>query len=275
MPAAESLHRRTRRTLDELAVRPRRGLGQNFLVAPHVVSRIVAAAGAEGRTVVEIGSGVGAKSEALAAVVAKLCLVEIDPRMAAALRERFAKESHVEVLEADALDVDYVRLLGGGEPAVVVANLPYSVGSQILLRLLEHRHAFDRLVLMLQREVAERLAASPGTKAYGLLTVWTALYGKPRVLFRVPPSAFVPRPRVESAVLSIALQNEPRADVPDERWFREVVRAAFAQRRKTLRAALARIGPAEKIERAGIDPRRRGETLTLDEFAALARSLAN
>jgi 16S rRNA (adenine1518-N6/adenine1519-N6)-dimethyltransferase len=190
------------------------------------------------------------------------------------LRDRFATTANVEVLEADAIDVDYARLLADHDPAVVVANLPYSVGSQILLRLLEFRACFDRLVLMLQREVAERLAAKPATKEYGLLTVWTALYGSTRLLFRVPAGAFMPRPRVESAVLSIDLQVEPRAGVTDERWFREVVRAAFAQRRKTLRAALARLGPAEAIERAGIDPRRRGETLSLDEFAALARSLA-
>jgi len=270
----ESLHRKTRRVLAEMDVRPSRALGQNFLVAPHVVERIVAAAGVENRTVVEIGPGIGTMSEALAPVASKLFLVEVDRRMAEALRGRFADRPRVQVVPADALEVDYEAMLAGSKPAIVVANLPYSVGSQILLRLLDHRACFDRLVLMLQREVAERLAAKPGTKAYGLLTVWTALYGSARVVFRVPAGAFVPRPKVESAVVSIDLQTAPRADVVDERWFREVVRAAFAQRRKTLRAALAKLGTAEAIERAGIDPRRRGETLSLEEFAGLARSLA-
>ena len=274
MARAQSLHGKTRRELAALDLRPRRSLGQNFLVSPHVVSRIVEAADVAGRTVLEIGPGLGAMSEALAAVASKLVLVEVDHRMAASLRERFATATHVEVVEADATRIDFARLLDGSAPAVVVANLPYSVGSQILLRLLEFRSSFERLVLMLQREVAERLAAQPATKAYGLLTVWTALYGVPRILFRVPPGAFEPRPRVDSAVVSIALQREPRAAIDDERWFREVVRAAFAQRRKMLRAALAKLGPPEAIARAGISPERRGETLSLDEFAALARSLA-
>jgi 16S rRNA (adenine1518-N6/adenine1519-N6)-dimethyltransferase len=274
MARAQSLHGKTRRALAALELRPRRSLGQNFLVSPQVVSRIVQAADVAGRTVVEIGPGLGAMSEALAAVASKLVLVEVDGRMAGRLRERFATATHVEVVEADATRVDYARLLDGSAPAVVVANLPYSVGSQILLRLLEFRASFDRLVLMLQREVAERLAAKPATKAYGLLTVWTTLYGVPRILFRVPPGAFEPRPRVDSAVVWIALQPEPRAAIDDERWFREVVRAAFAQRRKMLRAALAKLGPPEAIARAGIAPERRGETLSLDEFAALARSLA-
>jgi len=273
MSAAESLHRRTRDTLDRLGVRPRRRLGQNFLVASPVVERIIAVAGAAGKTVVEIGPGVGALSDALAAVAAELLLVEIDPRMAQRLAERYAPFAHVRVVTGDALDVDFNALLAGRERAIAIGNLPYSVGTVILARLLESRARFERLVLMLQREVAERLVAAPGTKPYGALTVLTALYGEARIALRVSPGAFVPRPKVDSAVVSIAVATAPRAGVADANRFREIVRRAFGQRRKTLRAALAAVATAADIERAGIDPRRRGETLSLDEFATLANVL--
>lgn len=274
-PDAGSLHRRTRDALGCLGVEPRRHLGQNFLVASPVVERIVAAAGAAGRIVVEIGPGIGALSDSLATLARELFLVEIDPRMARRLADRFASKRNVHVVAADALAVDYAELLAGRPRAVAVGNLPYSVGSQILLRLIEARASFERLVLMLQREVAERLIAKPGTKAYGLLTLWTALHGEAEIVLRVSPGSFVPRPRVESAVVSIRLNTEPRVPVHDEERFRVVVRAAFGKRRKTLRAALAGLARAVDIERAGIEPGRRGETLSLAEFANLANSLGD
>ncbi|MBI2963995.1 MAG: 16S rRNA (adenine(1518)-N(6)/adenine(1519)-N(6))-dimethyltransferase RsmA [Deltaproteobacteria bacterium] len=273
MAAAESLHRRTREGLAALGVRPRRRLGQSFLVDPRVVARIVAEANVAGRTVVEIGPGLGALSEALAEGAARLDLVEIETRLAERLREQFRGRPQVRVLAADALRVDYEALVGAGPRALVVANLPYSVGSQILLRLIEARAGFERLVVMLQREVAERLVARPGSKAYGTITLWTALYGRAELLFRVSPAAFVPRPKIESAVVSIALDVEPRVALADEQHFRTVVRAAFAQRRKMLRAALARLATPGEIEAAGIDPRRRGETLSIEEFARLSNEL--
>lgn len=273
MSARESLHQRTRSALGGLGVHPRRRLGQNFLADPRVAARIVEAAAVNGRVVVEIGAGMGALSESLAAAAGELFLVELDARLAAALRERFAGVAHVQVVAADALEVDYGRLLDGRRRAVVVANLPYSVGSQILLRLITFRAAVERLVLMLQSEVAARLVARPGTKTYGALTLWTALYGRSELLFRVPAGAFVPRPKVESAVVSIALQCEPRATLLDEAHFRTIVRAAFGQRRKTLRAALRGLADPADFERAGIDAGRRGETLSLDEFARLSDTI--
>lgn len=272
---AGSLHRRTRDALGRLGVRPRRSLGQNFLVASPVVERIVAAARATGRVVVEIGPGIGALSDALAATADELFLVEIDPRMAECLQERFATVANVHVVAADALAVDYSKLLAGRGRAVAVGNLPYSVGSQILLRLIEASASFERLLLMLQREVAERLIAKPGTKAYGVLTLWTALRGEAEIVLRVARGSFVPRPKVESAVVSVTLHTAPRVSIDDEERFRAVVRAAFGQRRKTLRAALAKIARAADIERAGIDPGRRGETLSLAEFARLANVLGD
>ncbi len=272
---AGSLHRRTRDALGRLGVRPRRSLGQNFLVASPVVERIVAAARATGRVVVEIGPGIGALSDALAATADELFLVEIDPRMAECLQERFATVANVHVVAADALAVDYSKLLAGRGRAVAVGNLPYSVGSQILLRLIDASASFERLLLMLQREVAERLIAKPGTKAYGVLTLWTALRGEAEIVLRVARGSFVPRPKVESAVVSVTLHTAPRVSIDDEERFRAVVRAAFGQRRKTLRAALAKIARAADIERAGIDPGRRGETLSLAEFARLANVLGD
>ena len=275
MPDAGSLHRRTRDALGRIGVRPQRSLGQNFLVSSPVVERIVVAARATGRVVVEIGPGIGALSDALAAIADELFLVEIDARMAERLAERFAAAPNVHVVAADALAVDYSKLLVGRRRAVAVGNLPYSVGSQILLRLIESRASFERLVLMLQREVAERLIAKPGTKAYGVLTLWTALYGEAEIVLRVSRGSFVPRPKVESAVVSVKLHTAPRVSIDDEKRFRAVVRAAFGQRRKTLRAALAKIARTADIERAGIDPRRRGETLSLAEFANLANLLGD
>jgi 16S rRNA (adenine1518-N6/adenine1519-N6)-dimethyltransferase len=273
MSEAESLHRRTRETLGRLGVRPRRRLGQNFLIAAPVVERIVSAARATGRVVVEIGPGIGALSDALAAIADELFLIEIDARMAQRLAARFAAAPNVHVIAADALAVDYSKLLAGRRRAVAVGNLPYSVASQILLRLIESRASFERLVLMLQREVAERLIAKPGTKAYGALTLRTALHGEAEIVLRVSRGSFVPRPKVESAIVSVTLQTAPRVSIDDEERFGAVVRAAFGQRRKMLRGALAKIARSADIERAGIDPGRRGETLSLDEFARLANAL--
>jgi 16S rRNA (adenine1518-N6/adenine1519-N6)-dimethyltransferase len=244
------------------------------LVAPGVSRRIVDVADVRGRRVVEIGPGLGALTDALAAAASELILVEIDPRLADRLREHYAGVTHVRVVVGDALEVDFASLLDGHDDVVAIGNLPYSVGTQILVRLLEARRHFARLVLMLQREVAERIVASPATKPYGTLSVWTALYGDARIAFRVSSGAFVPRPKVDSAVVTIALLPEPRVAVADVERFREVVRGAFGQRRKTLRGALARVASASQIEAAGIDPRRRGETLSLGEFAAIANLLA-
>jgi 16S rRNA (adenine1518-N6/adenine1519-N6)-dimethyltransferase len=273
VPTAPSLHRATRQALNRLGLHPRRRLGQSFLVAPLVVERILDAADARGKVVVEIGPGLGALSDALVASASRLVLVEIDPRLSDRLRERYAAAAHVRVVSADALDVDFADLLGDAAGAVAVGNLPYSVGTQILLRLLEARRLFARLVLMLQREVAERIVAPPGSKPYGTLSVWTALYGDARIALRVPPSAFVPRPKVESAIVRIELRSEPRVSIGDPAGFRAVVRAAFGRRRKTLRGALAGMATASQIEAAGIDPTRRGETLSLAEFAAIANLL--
>lgn len=252
----------------------RRALGQNFLVDPGVARRTVEAArvGPDDR-VLEIGPGRGVLTRPLLEAGASVFAVEIDEALVAALtrepRERLVVE------RADFLRFDLERLPAG--PMIVVANLPYSTGTAIVERILAAPERFPRVVVMLQREVAHRLAAEPGTRSYGSLSVLTALWAEARVEFDVPPSAFRPRPKVDSAVVRLDVAAEPRASVDDPAHFRRVVRAAFAQRRKmlrnTLRAAYGDVAETV-LERAGIDARRRAETVSLEEFAVLARELS-
>jgi 16S rRNA (adenine1518-N6/adenine1519-N6)-dimethyltransferase len=254
----------------------RRALGQHFLVDGQVVERTLELASlAPGVPVLEIGPGRGALTRKLLQRGHPVLAVEIDPELAAAL-DRLDDE-RLEVVRADFLALDAASR--ERFPRVVVANLPYATGTAILERLLEDPGRIDRMVVMLQREVADRLCAEPGSRAYGALTVLTALHARVRHGFRVPPGAFRPPPEVDSSVIRIDVDPAPRAEVRDEAGFRQVVRAAFAQRRKTLRNALgARFGreAAERaLERAAIDPGRRAETLDLDEFARLAAAIGS
>jgi len=213
----------------------------------------------------------------LAGRAGRLIALEVDPALAAALRARLPA---AEVLDADARSWNYAEL---GAPAggrvLIVGNLPYSVGKPILAALIAARTAIDEMTLMLQREVAERVAAAPGSKTYGSLSVFSQLHCDVRVALRVPPGAFRPPPKVDSAVLHLRVLREPRVPLRDPRRFEAVVRAAFAQRRKMLGNALgAGLGlPLDVIRKAaaaaGVDLTRRAETLTLSEFAALATGL--
>jgi len=223
---------------------------------------------------VEIGPGEGALTGELSRRAGRLIALEVDLRLIAGLRARFPA---AEILEADARTWDYAGLQRPpGGRVVVLGNLPYSVGKPILGALVAARAAIDAMALMLQREVAERVAAGPGSKIYGSLSVLTQLYCDVRIALRVPPGAFRPPPKVESAVLAVHPLAAPRVPLADPRRFETVVLAAFAQRRKTLANALAAgLGrPAEEVRRAaraaGVDPGRRAETLTILEFAALA-----
>jgi 16S rRNA (adenine1518-N6/adenine1519-N6)-dimethyltransferase len=256
----------------------RRALGQHFLrdqgIARAIVD-LVAPTGAD--LVVEIGPGEGALTGLLAARAGRLIALEVDAALAARLR---LAHPAVEILEADARAWEYAALTRPpGGRVLVVGNLPYSVGKPILAALVDAHQALDAMALMLQREVAERVAAPPGGKTYGALSVFTQLWWDVRVALRVPPGAFRPPPRVESAVLHLVARRAPRAPVADERRFRQVVRAAFGQRRKTLGNALAAglglsLGRVREVAtRAGVDPGRRAETLTIPEFSALMDAL--
>ena len=262
-----------------------RALGQHFLRDRSVVDRIVDLVGPTARDlVVEIGPGRGALTETLAARAGRLLTLEIDAELAANLQARFAASSHVEVRQADARQFDY-RTLRALAPdpigrVLVVGNLPYSVGKPILAALVEAAPAIDEMALMLQKEVAERVAAEPGGKTYGALSVLTQVSVAVRLAFLVPPGAFSPPPQVDSAVLYLRLLREPPVPVADPARFGAVVRAAFSQRRKSLANALAAglAVSAESARRqtaaAGIDPGRRAETLSLAEFARLAAQIA-
>jgi 16S rRNA (adenine1518-N6/adenine1519-N6)-dimethyltransferase len=256
----------------------RRALGQHFLRDPAIARAIVDLVAPTARDlVVEIGPGEGALTGELARRAGRVIAIELDRALAAGLRPRFPA---VEVVEADARGWDYRSLQRPpGGRVLVVGNLPYSVSKRILLALVAARTAIDEMALMLQREVAERVAAPPGGRTYGSLSVLTQLSCDVRVALRVPPGAFRPPPRVESAVLHLRVLPEPRVPVADERRFQAVVRAAFGRRRKTLANALAAsLGiPVEEARRAaeaaGVDPGRRAETLTILEFSRLAARL--
>lgn len=269
-----------REVLRRHGLRPRKGLGQNFLVDRRALERIAAAAElGPGDTVLEVGPGVGNLTRLLAAAAGRVIAVELDPQMVAALREELAGLTNVEIVEGDILQVD-PGALAQGRPYKVVANLPYYITSAALRHLLEAQPPPTLLVVTVQREVAQRITAAPG--AMSLLAVSVQLYGRPQRVARIPAAAFHPPPKVDSAAVRIDVYppGERPVRVEDPGWFFQVARAGFGQRRKQLRNSLSAglhlpAGQVEgALERAGIDPRRRAETLSLEDWAALAQQLA-
>lgn len=247
--------------------RPRKRFGQHFLTDRHYVRRIVETiAPAAGDSMVEIGPGTGILTEQLAAVVAPLHVVEIDRDLAAGLRERFTPD-RVVVHEADALEFDFAALPA---PLRVVGNLPYNVSTPILFRVAAHANAISDCVFMLQKEVVDRMVAAPGTEDYGRLSVMLQYRFAMAAAVRVPPGAFTPPPKVDSAVVRMKPLDADRPRARDEELFASLVGAAFSQRRKTLRNATRAWVGEEAFARADIDPGRRGETLSVGEFIALA-----
>ncbi|OFV89084.1 MAG: ribosomal RNA small subunit methyltransferase A [Acidobacteria bacterium RBG_16_68_9] len=256
--------------------RPRKRFGQHFLVQAGVAERIVAQADLTGREgVLEIGPGHGALTALLVRAAVELWLIEIDRDLNRSLREQFASDDRVHVIEGDVLRIDLPGLLGPRIPVTVVANLPYNVATPVVMRLLDTPECFARLVLMLQREVAARLSAVPGTRTYGALSVMAQLAGTIRTAFSVGPGAFVPRPKVESSVVVIEPLRPPRYSANERNAVRRIVRTAFAQRRKQLGNALAILHPhvSGVLRRVGIDPRRRAETLSPEDFVRLTQAL--
>lgn len=269
-------HNQVRNELARLHRHPRKRLGQHFLADSGVARRIVELAELRGDArAIEIGPGLGALSDLLIARAAELFLIEVDRDLCSRLRAQYAHHAHVHVVEADVLAVDFAALLGPGPPATVVANLPYNIGAAVLAALLAQSQCFARLVLMLQLEVVDRLRAAPGSKTYGALSVFTQFAARVQQGLRVGPEAFVPRPKVQSEVVIIEPYREPPVPVRDAAVLRRVVRAAFNQRRKQLANSLRSLcaDPAAVLQRLGIDPTRRPETLSLAEFAALSDAL--
>jgi 16S rRNA (adenine1518-N6/adenine1519-N6)-dimethyltransferase len=248
----------------------RHGLGQHFLLDGNLTDRIVRCCGdLTGRSVLEVGPGPGGLTRSLlASPAARIVAVELDARAVGALRELAElAEGRLTVIEADALRLDPVGLLPA--PRVIAANLPYNVATPLLIGWLRQAAAFERMVLMFQLEVAERICAAPDTPAYGRLSVLAQFICRTDLRLRLPPEAFVPPPKVHSAV--VVLQPHPRLPAaPMIAAMERLTAAAFGQRRKMLRQSLRPLGGEALLEAAGIDPRRRAETLSVAEFEKLA-----
>lgn len=264
----------------------KKSLGQNFLIDMNIMRRIVDAAELDEHTgALEIGPGIGALTEQLAKKASRVTAVEIDNRLIPILHEVMEPYPNVSVVHGDVLKVDLHALFQDRfqevERVSVVANLPYYVTTPIMMKLLEERLPLKNIVVMIQKEVAERMAASPGGKEYGSLSVAVQYYCEPEIVCTVPHTVFIPQPNVESAVIRLKVREEPPVRVSDEALFFEVVQASFAQRRKTLWNNLkARYNQLmgtealqEALEEAQIEPSRRGETLSLDEYARLSEAI--
>jgi 16S rRNA (adenine1518-N6/adenine1519-N6)-dimethyltransferase len=261
-----------RKMLVQYDIHPRKRLGQSFLGDMNIIRRIVALAEPAGNeTVVEIGAGLGFMTEELAKKGGRVIAIEVDPRLVAVLRERFIGQDRVEVVQTDVLKYDFSSACSG-ERIKVVGNIPYHISSPILFRLLDFRRSISSMLLMFQKELADRIVAPPGTKNYGIPSVMVARYTRATCELTVPPTCFYPVPDVVSSVLRIVVRQEPT--LQDEALFAGIVRTAFAQRRKTLWNNFRRIGlPDEMVEmvfaESGIDRTRRAETLSVEEFSLL------
>jgi len=258
---------------------PLKSLGQNFLIDRNCIDRIIQAADIKtGQPVLEIGPGRGALTPHLAERAGRLLLIEFDHALAAWHRETFCDDPRVAVIDADVLKVDLLNEMPEDPQGWnVVANLPYNISTEVLFRLLPLHGRLARMTLMLQKEVGDRLAAPPNCSEYGVTTVLLGLWFDIRRVCVVPPGCFHPRPKIDSAVISFIPLAEPRVDVGDETIFRQVVKAAFAMRRKTLLNCLKSSEILKgtdmnaMLDECGIDGGRRGETLDLDEFGRMSR----
>ena len=269
-----------RALLTKYGMRAKKAWSQNFLVEERAFAAIV-----DGCRLVpedwaiEIGAGLGTLTARLADAAAHVVAVERERDMLHVLRSELADHPRIELVEADALQFDYAAVATrAGRKPIVVGNLPYAISTPIMFRLFEQRRSLQRIVVMLQKEMVDRIVASPGTKEYGALSVMVRLYGEPRMVCRVRAGSFIPAPRVDSAVLRIELYPDGATKVAvDEAAFSKVVHAAFNQRRKTLRNALQSAYEVADVDRAlaatAIDGQRRGETLTVEEFARVAGAL--
>lgn len=252
---------------------PRKRFGQHFLQDDSVIARIVAAINPQTEDhIVEIGPGLGVLTEALLTHVPEMDVVELDRDIIPKLAERCGAKGVLNIHAADALRFDFSSLVKDNRPLRLVGNLPYNISTPLMFHLLESRHLIRDMHFMLQKEVVDRLAAKPGNKDYGRLSVIMQYYCLVESLFNVPPDAFAPPPKVDSSIVRLVPYETPIVSIQDTCSLETIVTAAFSQRRKTLRNTLRKYLSAEQLEASGIDPGRRAETLTLAEFATLANS---
>jgi 16S rRNA (adenine1518-N6/adenine1519-N6)-dimethyltransferase len=261
--------RDVRELLDRYGLSPRKSLGQHFVVDPNTVRRIASLAGVgEGDDVVEIGAGLGSLTRALAETGARVVAVETDASLLPALRE-VLESTEVRIVEGDAMQLDWESLLAGSATWHLVANLPYNVATPLVLDVLDQVPAIAELLVMVQREAAERLVAGPGSSAYGIPSLKVRYQATAELVGTVPPTVFLPRPKVESALVRIVRRAEPAVDVPPDALF-ALVRRAFGQRRKMLRRSLSGVVSSAGFAAAGVREDARPQELGLDEWAALA-----
>ncbi|WP_313468529.1 16S rRNA (adenine(1518)-N(6)/adenine(1519)-N(6))-dimethyltransferase RsmA [Carnobacterium sp.] len=275
---------RTKEILKKHGFSLKKSLGQNFIIDSNILTKIVETAGLDKQTnVIEVGPGIGALTEHLARASKEVIAFEIDDRLLPVLADTLSPYDNVTILHNDVLQVNLKEVVGEKldteEPLMVVANLPYYITTPIIMYFLESALRIDALVVMMQKEVAERITAAPGSKAYGSLSIAVQYYMNAEIAFIVPKTVFVPQPNVDSAIIKLTRRETPSIKVMDEGVFFEITRAAFVQRRKTLwNNLLGKYGKEEAtkeklieaLEYAGIDPKRRGETLSLAEFGKLA-----
>lgn len=278
---------RTKQILTKYGFTFKKSLGQNFLIDPNILRNIMSYARLTKETgVIEIGPGIGALTEHLARTSKIVVAFEIDQRLLPILEDTLSPYDNIHILNEDILKADLSTLIDEQfhdvEDVMVVANLPYYVTTPILLKLLEERLPIRGIVVMLQKEVADRIVAQPGTKEYGSLSIAIQYYTEAETVMTVPPTVFMPQPNVESSVIRLTTREKPAVDVQDEQFFFQVVKMSFAQRRKTILNNLTNGLPngkkqkefiREALEQAHIDPLRRGETLTIEEFGALSDAL--
>ncbi len=264
--------------LDSYGVQPKKSLGQNFMHDPNTLRKVVNAADVRsGDIVVEVGAGAGALTDVLADAAGQVFAIEIDERMRPLLEERFEERDNVYLVFSDILKTDIDALLGDDE-YLVVANVPYYISSAILWRFLEARRAPRRIVMTMQYEVAERIIGAPG--AMNLLSVAVQFYGRPRIIGKIGPAVFWPRPNIHSAIIRIETQAERPVNAPSRETFFKVLRAGFSLKRKQLKNSLGSgLGikareASSLLQAADIDPQRRAETLSLQEWARLSWAVA-
>lgn len=278
---------RTKAILEKYGFSFKKSLGQNFLIEPNVLSRIVDHAEVTDKTgVIEIGPGIGALTEQLARRAKKVVAFEIDQRLLPILKETLDPYPNVKVIHQDVLEANLQEAISENfndcDEIMVVANLPYYVTTPIIMKLLEEKLPLKGIVVMLQKEVADRIAASPSTKEYGSLSIAVQYYTEAKTVMTVPKTVFVPQPNVDSAIIRLLVRDKPLVEVNNEEFFFQIIRAGFAQRRKTILNNLVHFLPngkelkqkiEETLEQIKIDSRRRGETLSIEEFAVLSEAL--